>query len=121
MPADFDFKLEEHTQDGRRSPSRAVFRTRPLSAAVILFMSVSYFVEPATGARKGDFNQWTERFTPQTKSVQMKLAQEARLRMLALEIGLPALLFAIGLACLVRAVSWFAAPPADRTLPGGSA
>jgi hypothetical protein len=83
--------------------------------------STSYFVEPASGVNQGGFNQWTERFTPQTVSVQMKLARDVGLKMLVLEIWLPAVLLAAGLACLAQAGFGFLHPRPDRSLPGGPA
>jgi len=83
--------------------------------------SVSYFVEPATGARLADFNQFSEKFTPETKSAQLKIAREARFKDLALETWLPVVFLACGLACLVRAGFWLTRRKTGRALPGDPA
>ena len=63
----------------------------PLSGVVLDYQDqgVSYFVDPGTGARVADFNQWSERFTAETKSAQLALARAARWRIQALETWLP--------------------------------
>ena len=63
----------------------------PLSDAVLDYQDqgVSYFVDPGTGARVADFNQWSQRFTAETKAAQLALARSARLRIQALETWLP--------------------------------
>jgi hypothetical protein len=64
----------------------------PLSGIVVDYMDsgVSYFFDPATGKRVADFNKWNERFTPETRAAQLKLAFTAHMRILALEVWLPA-------------------------------
>jgi hypothetical protein len=71
----------------------------PVSGIVVDYMDngVSYFVDPASGDRIADFNQWTEKFTPETKTVQINLARTARLRILALDVWLPGGLLLVGL------------------------
>jgi hypothetical protein len=71
----------------------------PLSGFVADYMDsgVSYFVDPATGTRLADFNQWNERYTPETRAAQIALARAARLRILALEVWLPGGLLLAGL------------------------
>ena len=77
----------------------------PLSGFVVDYMDsgVSYFVDPSTGARLADFNQWDERYTPETRTAQIALARSARLRILALEDWLPGGLLLVGLFFL----GWF--------------
>jgi hypothetical protein len=71
----------------------------PLTGIVVDYMDsgVSYFVEPATGLRVADFNQWDERYTTGTRSAQLSLARTSRLRSLALEVWLPGGLVLAGL------------------------
>jgi hypothetical protein len=57
---------------------------------------VSYFVNPTTNARVADFNQWDERYTPDTRTTQIKMASSARVRIQALEVWLPAGMVLIG-------------------------
>jgi hypothetical protein len=61
----------------------------PLSGFVLDYTDrgVSYFVDPASGDRLADFNQWTENYTPETRTAQLALARAARLRILLLEVG----------------------------------
>jgi hypothetical protein len=47
--------------------------------------------------RVADFNQWNERYTPETRTAQIKLARLARLRILALEAWGPGGLLLAGL------------------------
>jgi hypothetical protein len=61
---------------------------------------VSYFVEPSTGTRLADFNQWNERYTSETRTTQIALARAARLRIQALEVWLPGGLLLVGLGFL---------------------
>jgi hypothetical protein len=74
----------------------------PLSGFVVDYMDsgVSYFVDPSTGTRLADFNQWKERYIPETRTTQIKLARASRLRILALEVWLPGSLLLIGLLFL---------------------
>lgn len=71
----------------------------PLSGIVVDYMDdgVSYFVDPSSGAHIADFNQWTEKYTAETKTTQFALAHNARLRILVLEDWLPGGLVLIGL------------------------
>lgn len=74
----------------------------PISGIVVDYMDsgVSYFVDPDTGTRLADFNKWEERYTPGTRTAQIALARLARLRILALEVWLPAALALAGLFVL---------------------
>jgi hypothetical protein len=85
---------------------QGVIWVEPLSGFVVDYQDngVSYFVDPSTGARLADFNQWAERYTPATRAAQLALARAARLRILLLEIWLPAAALAAGLIWL--AVGW---------------
>jgi len=75
----------------------------PLSGIVMDYedSGVSYFVIPSTRVRLADFNQWEERYTPETRTTQIKLARAARLRILLLEVYLPAASLLAGLIWLV--------------------
>ena len=77
----------------------------PLSGIVVDYMDsgISYFFDPATSTRLADFNKWNERFTPQTRAIQIKLARTIRLRILAMEIWLPAAMLLVGFLFL----GWF--------------
>jgi hypothetical protein len=74
----------------------------PISGVVVEYQEqgVSYFANPATGERVGDFHTWSGQFTPETHTAQMALARAARWRSLALEAWLPGALGAVGLAGL---------------------
>ncbi len=75
----------------------------PLSGIAVDYMDsgVSYFVDPTSGARIADFNQWTERYTPETRTAQLAMARTARLRILALEIWTPGGILALAILWLV--------------------
>ena len=70
----------------------------PLSGIVVDYMDsgMSYFFDPTTGTRLADFNKWNERYTPETRTTQIKLARTARLRILLLEVWLPGVLLLVG-------------------------
>jgi hypothetical protein len=74
----------------------------PLSGMVVDYedSGVSYFIAPANGVRIADFNQWTEKYTPETRTAQLALARTARLRILLLEIWLPGASMLAGLIWL---------------------
>jgi hypothetical protein len=71
----------------------------PLSGWVVDYVDtgVSYFVDPSASMHVADFNQWNERYTPETRTTQIKLARLARLRILALEAWGPGCLLLAGL------------------------
>jgi hypothetical protein len=71
----------------------------PLSGIVVDYedSGLSYYVDPASGDQIADFNQWTEKYTPETRTAQLALAHAARLRILALEVWLPGGLVLAGL------------------------
>jgi hypothetical protein len=75
----------------------------PLSGIVMDYQDsgVSYFVIPSTGVRLADFNQWEERYTPETRTTQIKLARAACLRILLFEVWLPAASLLVGLIWLL--------------------
>ena len=77
----------------------------PVSGFVVDYTDggVSYFVDPSTGARLADFNQWNERYMPETRSTQIALARATRLRILALEVWVPGGLLLVSLLFL----GWF--------------
>jgi hypothetical protein len=66
---------------------------------------VSYYVNPVTGQRLGDFHTWSGEFTPETRAAQLAVARAARLQILALETWLPGILIALA-AVLVVAGTW---------------
>jgi hypothetical protein len=63
----------------------------PVSGVLVDYeeQGVSYFAEKDTKARLANFHEWSDRYTPETKTAQMALARASRLRILALEIWLP--------------------------------
>jgi hypothetical protein len=68
---------------------------------------VSYFVDPKTGERVAEIFKWSDRYTPETRSAQLRLATRERWRMFALERGLPGALMLAGLvwaACGLRRI-----------------
>jgi hypothetical protein len=71
----------------------------PLSGIVVDYMDsgVSFFIDPLTGMRLTDFNQWKERYTTETRAAQLALARAAHLRILVLEVWLPGGLLLVGL------------------------
>jgi DUF3068 family protein len=76
----------------------------PISGIVVDYdeTGVSYFVGPTTGERIGEISQWSDQYTPETRTAQLRLASRERWRMLSLERGIPGLLVAAGLICAVR-------------------
>jgi hypothetical protein len=74
----------------------------PLSGSVVDYTDsgVSYFVNATMGTRLADFNKWEERYTPETRTTQMKLARAARLHILLLENLLPGASLLAGLIWL---------------------
>jgi hypothetical protein len=81
---------------------QGVIWVEPLSGIVVDYKDtgVSYFVDPTTGTRLADFNLWEERFTPETRATQLKLARSARLRTLLLEFWFPAFFLAASMIWL---------------------
>jgi hypothetical protein len=75
----------------------------PISGIVVDYeeQGVSYFVDRVTGKRVADLYEWSDHFTPETRAAQVRLATQARLRLLALEDWLPAGLVLVALAWLV--------------------
>ena len=71
----------------------------PLSGSVVDYedSGLSYFVDPASGNKVADFNQWTEKYTPETQTAQFILARAARLRILVLEDWAPGGLALVGI------------------------
>jgi hypothetical protein len=78
----------------------------PVSGIVVDYedQGASSFVDPGTGAVVAAFSRWDERYTPETRAAQLRLASEARLRILALEVWLPGGLAITGLLWLVIGV-----------------
>lgn len=89
--------VPEHYQ--AHTDGQGTIWVEPLSGLVVDYMDsgVSYFVNSSTGTRLADFNQWEERYTPETRTAQLAFARAARLRILALEIWLPGGLVLMGL------------------------
>jgi hypothetical protein len=73
----------------------------PISGIVVDYedQGATSFVDPGTGESVAEFSRWDEHYTPETRAVQLRLASEARLRILALEIWLPG-------ACLLAGLIW---------------
>ena len=97
--ADVPEKYLAHT-DGQ-----GMLWVEPLSGNVVKYedSGTSYFVDPANGKRVADFNQWSEKSTPETITAQLALAHAMRLRIQALEDWLPGGLVLAGLVSL----AWF--------------
>lgn len=74
----------------------------PVSGMVLDYeeQGVSYFVAPSTNKRLDPFYEWSDRYTLETRTAQLKLAHTARRRILLMEIFLP-----IGLALM--GLIWF--------------
>jgi hypothetical protein len=74
----------------------------PASGVVVEYQEQgnSYFVDRATGKQVADFNQWTNRYVPETRVAQRQLALATRQRILLLEDWLPGGLIAVGLIWL---------------------
>jgi hypothetical protein len=77
----------------------------PLSGMLVNYVDrgVSYFVDPASGARlpDGEFHLWRNAYTPETRAAQLALARAARLRILVLETWLPLALVGAGIILLM--------------------
>jgi hypothetical protein len=77
----------------------------PLSGVLVNYSDkgVSYFVDLTSGTRlvDGDFHQWSQTYTPETRLAQLALARAARLRILALEVWLPLALVGAGIIILM--------------------
>jgi hypothetical protein len=65
----------------------------PLSGIVVDYedRGVSYFIDPSTGERLADFNQWEEHYTAETRANQVEQARAFRLRILLFETWFPAI------------------------------
>jgi hypothetical protein len=81
---------------------QGVLWIEPLSGIVVDYQDqgVSYFMNPETGERVADFNQWTERFTAETRAAQLAKARQARLRNQVFEAWLPGGVLLLGLLAL---------------------
>lgn len=75
----------------------------PLSGIVFDYEEhgVSYFVDAKSGQRLEDFHNWSDRYTPATRAAQLELARQARLRILGLEVWLPAAFLGWGIMLLI--------------------
>ncbi|MCX6028326.1 MAG: porin PorA family protein [Chloroflexi bacterium] len=74
----------------------------PISGIVVDYedQGAASFVNPGTGAPVAEFSRWDERYTPETRATQLRLASEARLRSLLFEVWLPGGLALAGLGFL---------------------
>jgi hypothetical protein len=74
----------------------------PVSGIVVDYedQGATSFVDPSTGDSVAEFSRWDERYTPETHAAQIRLASEARMRILALEVWLPVALTLAGLFVL---------------------
>ncbi|MBI3914598.1 MAG: DUF3068 domain-containing protein [Chloroflexi bacterium] len=77
----------------------------PVSGVVVDYaeQGVSYFVDPATSQRVADFHEWQDRYTPETRAAQARLANEWRGRVWLAQDLAPGLLALGAVAWLVRA------------------
>jgi hypothetical protein len=81
----------------------------PISGVIVDFLDYgkSYFVDRESREPKGDFYWWTAWYSPETAAAQLKLAQEARRRILLKERWLPiGLALAAVLALIFPAAAW---------------
>jgi hypothetical protein len=94
--ADVPERYDAHTD------AQGTLWIEPVSGIVVDYKEhgTSYFFEKKTNRRIADLFDWTDRFTPETKDSQWKLAVAARRRMLMLEVALPLGLLVGGLICL---------------------
>jgi hypothetical protein len=85
---------------------QGVFWVEPTSGVVVDYeeQGVSYFVDAKSGARVANLQEWSDRYTPETRAAQLALAADARWRALAVTVWLPAGLALAGLAALAWGV-----------------
>jgi hypothetical protein len=81
---------------------QGVLWIEPISGIVVDYedQGATSFVDPGTGDPVAVFSRWDERYTPETRAAQLRLAAEARLRILLLDTWIPAVLLAAGLTWL---------------------
>jgi hypothetical protein len=78
----------------------------PVSGIVVDYaeQGMSYFADLTTGKPIADFHGWSDRYTPETRSAQLRLAAEARLRILLIQVWLPVGLVLAGIVAPVIGV-----------------
>jgi hypothetical protein len=74
----------------------------PVSGVVVDYeeQGVSYFVDARSGARVANLQEWSDRYTPETRAAELALAAGARQSALAVTVWLPAGLALASLAAL---------------------
>ena len=78
--------------------AEGILWVEPRSGIIVNYQDqgASSFIDPTSEEQVAEFNKWVNVFTPETRAAQLGLARAARLRILALEIGLPAALVLMG-------------------------
>ena len=78
--------------------AQGILWVEPRSGIIVNYQDqgASSFIDPTSEEQVAEFNKWVNVFTPETRAAQLGLARAARLRILALEIGLPAALVLMG-------------------------
>jgi hypothetical protein len=92
----------------------------PVSGVLVDYeeQGVSYFVNEDTKAHVGNFHEWSDRYTPETKTAEMARARDARLRILALEIWLPGAFVSAGIVILLVSLQGSAHPKGPKQSTG---
>jgi hypothetical protein len=80
---------------------KGTFWVEPLSGTIVDYeeQGVSYFVDPASGTPlpEAEFHIWNDRYTPESKTAQIKLARVSRLHIQLVETWLPIFILLTGL------------------------
>ena len=86
--------------------AQGILWVEPRSGIIVNYQDqgASSFIDPTSEEQVAEFNKWVNVFTPETRAAQLGLARAARLRILALEIGLPAVLLLIGFSILLMSL-----------------
>jgi hypothetical protein len=104
--AGYDYLPEVPEEYLAHTDGQGTIWVEPLSGIVVDYTDsgVSYFVNPANGVRIADFNQWIEAYTTATRTAQINLARNARLRILVLETWLPVGMVLAGIILLTLGI-----------------
>ena len=92
-----------------RRSGQGMLWVEPVSGIVVNYaeQGLSYFADPTTGKQVAEFHRWHNYYTPEIQTAQLRLASEARLRIL---------LFRSGCRADWRLLVWFGAGPDGRGL-----
>jgi hypothetical protein len=85
-----------------RTDGQGTLWIEPISGIVVDYaeQGMSYFADLTTGKPIADFHGWSDRYTPESRAAQLRLANEARLRILTINVWLPGGLILAGLIWL---------------------